>query len=565
MAKHNLLIVDDDADTVQMLTDFLAAKKFNVDSAMSGDEALKIIEGKNYDVVISDQKMPGISGAEFLEKVKSLNNDSVRILVSGYSDFQDALVSINRGEIFRFLQKPVDLNELENCINQGLDIFEAKVFKNKRLKSLETKIQQLVRVGNALSFEHDVNKLLDLIVREARKITCSDAGSLYRILDDKLVFEVAQNETLSKRSGKDLPFKRMKLPLSKESIAGYVALTGEIIKINDVYKLTDDVPYHFNPDFDKNNNYRTQSVLAVPILDYYEKIIGVVQLINACDDNKNVTAFSDEDTDLILTFASQTGVAIQSAEFIEEIKSLDKMKTKFMTVSGHELRTPVTIINEYTKILLEGVAGELTKEQKEILDTAAKNTEHLKELVEDILAMIKLDFKKEQLVLEDISIINLIKETIKSFFYFIKERNLSIKVGKSSDVILQGDRKKLRQLFTNIIGNAVKYTPDGGEIKFLVFQNPTHAKIVIQDTGIGIESDQKEKIFDKFYQIGDESIHSTSKTKFMGGGPGLGLAISKGIVEEHSGKIWAESEGENKGSKFNIILPLKQKEVNKNE
>jgi len=562
MGKYNILIVDDEHEIVETLVEFLDESLFKIDKAYAGDEAFEKIKNNNFDIIVSDQKMPGLDGIELFNKVKAIYPDSIRILITGYGDFENAKLSINKGEIFRYIQKPVVPEEFINCINEAVNLCEKRNYKKRKLIELEEKVNKLITIGNALSVERDVGNLLNLIVRQARKLTRSDAGSLYRIIDNKLIFEVAQNDTLSKRLGKELPFKKEKLPLTKESIAGYVALTGEIVNINDVYTLNETVSYKFNKKFDELNEYRTKSILSVPILNYHNEIIGVIQLINPIDENGNIFSYQSKDEDLMLSLASQAGVAIQTATFIEEIKSIDRMKTKFMTVSGHELRTPVAIINEYIKILNEGVVGKLNKEQAEILSIALKNISHLKELVEDILTMIKLDFRKEILNLEDVSVNDLIKDTLKDFWYFVKERNISVKMGKTGNVIIQADIKKIKQLLSNLLSNAIKFTPDGGEIKFLIYNNPKYVKITVEDSGIGIPPDQLENIFDKFYQLGDESIHSTSKTKFMGGGPGLGLSICKGIVEEHSGKIWAESEGKNKGSRLNVILPIKQSDNN---
>jgi signal transduction histidine kinase len=144
----------------------------------------------------------------------------------------------------------------------------------------------------------------------------------------------------------------------------------------------------------------------------------------------------------------------------------------------------------------------------------------------------------------------------------LAERNQTLVIEGLQDLpSVIGDGERLKQVFTHLIQNAIKYTPDGGEIRIMGhLQDEETIKIVVADTGIGIAPDDLEHIFDKFYRVGDTLLHSTGKTKFKGAGPGLGLAIARGIVEGHGGRIWAESPGHDEetcpGSEFHIVLPV---------
>jgi transcriptional regulator with GAF, ATPase, and Fis domain len=144
--------------------------------------------------------------------------------------------------------------------------------------------QKLIEISIALSSETDLSRLLEKIIYELRHITNSDGGSLFLVTDGRLTFEVAQNDTLMLSKGKDFQFfEQYSIPISERSIAGYAALTGNLLNIPDVYELSADLPYRFNPEFDRRNNYHTQSILAVPLKDHAGKIIGVVELINTMD------------------------------------------------------------------------------------------------------------------------------------------------------------------------------------------------------------------------------------------------------------------------------------------
>lgn len=191
------------------------------------------------------------------------------------------------------------------------------------LNSFQEQFRRLNKIGIALSSERDLNKLLDLILREARSFTSADAGSLYIREADGLVFIAAQNDTLTKRRG-DVETRNeyigLTIPISKESIAGYVAATGEILNIPDAYNLPANVEYKFNPKFDRENDYRTKSILAVPLHDPEGEVIGVLQLINSIGPGGEAAPFSRPLEELVLSLASQAGVSVKNAQLMEELK-----------------------------------------------------------------------------------------------------------------------------------------------------------------------------------------------------------------------------------------------------
>ncbi|MBI5750474.1 MAG: HD domain-containing protein, partial [Nitrospinae bacterium] len=171
----------------------------------------------------------------------------------------------------------------------------------------------------------------------------SDAGSLYRKEEDKLIFEVAQNDTLDRRLGekKKEAFSPFPIPLTKKSISGYVALTGITLNISDVYHLSGEEEYSFNRDFDDRNNYKTTSMLVIPMKDHEGEIIGVLQLINAIDEMGNIVPYSQDLQDLISSLASQAAVAIRNAKLIGDIKNLFESLVKY-SATAIDARSPHT-------------------------------------------------------------------------------------------------------------------------------------------------------------------------------------------------------------------------------
>lgn len=190
------------------------------------------------------------------------------------------------------------------------------------VEQLREQVLKLTQVGIALSSVHDIDDLLRMIVREARHFTSADAGSVYLVKKDRLYFAISQNSTLKRRLGKDgerALFSPFSLPLSTKSIAGYVAVTKKNLNIPDVYNLPENAPYSFNRDFDERNEYRTCSVLTVPMLDHRSEVLGVLQLINATTEGR-VVKFDSQLEDLVHSMASQAAVAVNNALLTSEIK-----------------------------------------------------------------------------------------------------------------------------------------------------------------------------------------------------------------------------------------------------
>jgi HD-GYP domain-containing protein (c-di-GMP phosphodiesterase class II) len=207
---------------------------------------------------------------------------------------------------------------------------------------LKEQIKRLNQIGIALTSETHLPTLLELIVREVRGFTRADAGSLYSVDRNQIRFEVAQNDTLEARKNEVYEsFRPYPMPLDKTSIAGYVAITGETLNISDVYDLTGDEEYRFNPAFDDRNRYRTRSMLVVPIRTQQNEILGVLQLINSLDKQDNVTVFDSEQEDLVASLASQAAATIQNARLITAVHEIFAALVRY-SASAIDARSPHT-------------------------------------------------------------------------------------------------------------------------------------------------------------------------------------------------------------------------------
>jgi signal transduction histidine kinase len=246
------------------------------------------------------------------------------------------------------------------------------------------------------------------------------------------------------------------------------------------------------------------------------------------------------------------------------LEQMDRTKVSFISVSAHELRTPLTLINGYSQILEQRAKDdpELSPLAKGILEGSTRMTE----IVNSMLDVSRIDNQTLQAVPERLEIKHLITRVRDTFELALEQRHLTMTVeGLENLPLIYADPDLLFKVFYHLLMNAIKYTPDGRWIKVsghLVEETPEapEVEIVVSDSGIGIAPEHLELIFEKFFQIGEVHFHSSGKTKFKGGGPGLGLAIARGIVQAHKGRIWAESPGydeeKNPGSQFHVRLPV---------
>lgn len=251
----------------------------------------------------------------------------------------------------------------------------------------------------------------------------------------------------------------------------------------------------------------------------------------------------------------------------DRLKHLEEAKSNFISVASHELRTPLTVIHTYTQMLQMMPAISTDEGAKELLDGVTKGVTRLQEIMDDMVSVIRVELSDQAVKFVPISVRSILRGVEAEQLNRLGERQLMIETDFAKDLpMVSGDAKQLHSAFSRIVGNAVKYTPDGGRITLSAEllehdegENKSFIKVVIADTGVGINSEKQKLIFEKFSTAEDVKLHSTSKTQFMGGGAGLGLTIAKGVILAHNGRIWVESDGYDQeklpGSKFLVLLP----------
>lgn len=299
--------------------------------------------------------------------------------------------------------------------------------------------------------------------------------------------------------------------------------------------------------------------------------------------------YSREDLETLMILAGQTATAVENARLVDDLRAvqgdiqrlnselsetnrqlarLDQAKTDFVTIASHELRTPLSQITGYSDVLSSLEQDELGDAQmvQQVLGGIARGASRIKRVVDALVDMSLIEAGALQLTFGAVSVGEVVACAVEAMQPAATGRRLTLSVADLSEIPeITADRARLEQVLLGLLSNAIKFTPDGGKIEISGHlhpssSNPAQVELCVADRGIGIDPDQRTLIFDKFYRPENPLLHSTNESGFKGAGPGLGLAIARGIVEAHGGRIWVDSPGRDEetfpGSRFYVRLPV---------
>jgi signal transduction histidine kinase len=394
----------------------------------------------------------------------------------------------------------------------------------------ELKIQHLMRileVTRLLNATLDPDIQLQMIQDVAIELTETGAASIF--LRDSRTGELFFLSALGGGADGEGGGKLLRIPVPiRGSIAGSVATTGEPAVVNDVSQ--DERHYD---GVDAETQFVTRSILAVPLVRR-GKIIGALEVLNKVGGR----TFTDDDLELLTMLAAQAAVAIENARLFQQSDLVSEIV--------HELRTPMTSIIGYTRLLTLGQVPEESK--KQFAAVIHREATRLGHMVNDFLDWVRLEAGRVQLAREPVDVVQLVNHTVQVIEPQAQERG--IVVGKRvpfESLYVIGDEGRLKQALLNLASNGVKYNRDGGRLDFTAEQVGDSVSISVRDTGIGIPEDSLDRLFQRFYRVpGTEDIVR---------GTGLGLNITKSLVEAHGGRIAVDSTvGE--GATFTVTLPL---------
>ncbi len=246
-----------------------------------------------------------------------------------------------------------------------------------------------------------------------------------------------------------------------------------------------------------------------------------------------------------------------------ELRRLGELKSSFLSIASHELKTPLTSIKGYSDIIMDTMRDRVDPSVLRMVENINRAANRLHKVVNNILDVTRIEQKRLRLQPERVDIKELAEEAVEELADMNASRRISFDCAFADGLpMFYGDKVRMQQVFVNLFSNAAKFSPDDSVIKVEIkLENPETFHIYVRDRGIGIDKVDQKRIFDPFYEVGVATRHSTHSSRYLGGGTGLGLSIVRGIVEYHGGKIWVESrgtiEGEFPGSVFHVILPVK--------
>jgi signal transduction histidine kinase len=260
-------------------------------------------------------------------------------------------------------------------------------------------------------------------------------------------------------------------------------------------------------------------------------------------------------------------IAIQDLQKSNKVlRQLDRNKLEFIQVAAHELRTPLTVLKGFVNMLGSFPEIKTNAALGEVLNGIIKGADRMHEVVNTMLDVTRLDSETLQIRPALMTLKRIFNDLSGDFIKAAAERNIELVIEQDADTpSINADPSLVQKALYQLIVNAIKYTPDGGKVTLrsrpiTLENNVQGAELSVTDTGIGLEAEHHELVFEKFYQVSDVAFHSSGKTSFKGGGPGLGLAIVRGVARAHGGKAWVESSGYDEanfpGCTFYLQLPI---------
>jgi len=405
------------------------------------------------------------------------------------------------------------------------------------LRYMAEQLARLIEVSVRLNSTLNLDDLLQFIIRSAADILHCESVSIL-LYDEKcqqLIFAAATGSDSKRLAETPVPLDN--------SLAGTIFRENKVIILSDVQKD----PRHYQA-VSKHAGIEVKNLLGVP-MRIKNKPTGVLEAVN-----KHEQDFDESDADILAVIASQAAVAINNARLVkalqdayDELKAADQLKTNFLALASHELRTPLGVIIGYASFLQEESPGELSEHAKQVLNAAMQ----MRALVD---AMTNLNMLRSKEIVMHRLVIP-IQQVLRTAYGEVRkladtrEQQVFLELPEAP-IPVKCDPEKLTSAFVNLLDNAVRFTPEKGKIVIGAAQQPGGEVLTwVRDSGQGVVASDLKKIFQEFYQV---EPHTTRKH----GGMGIGLSITRGLVEAHGGKIWAESPGLGKGTTIKVLLPF---------
>lgn len=390
-------------------------------------------------------------------------------------------------------------------------------------------LQQLDRDLNAsLALENVLNITLD------RLLAISDGHAGAIVLND-LEGEPKLHTTRKYDWGIDP--HNVDAETMKNGLVGVVLASGEPVIVNNVHEEKKYL----------RANFETMSQLTIPLV-HQQETIGVIVI-----ESEQMDRFSDEDAETAVRIANHAAIAIANALLYEQVTAANQAKSEFVSMVSHELKTPMTAVKGYADLMLAGLTGELTEQQRDYLEIVVANMQRMGQQIQDLTDISRIEMNRLHMELAPTKLQTVMDDTMKTMSNLCDEKSIHVHISLPDSLpCIEADKSRLVQVMTNLISNACKYSPPETDV-FVRFIQKQHNNqpviaVAVQDNGYGISAEDQEQLFTKFFRSDDPNIRQAK-------GTGLGLSITKGIVELHGGEMWLES-AVGQGTTFYFTLPV---------
>ncbi len=557
MSGELILVVDDDPQVATLLAQgILPNLGYKTLVASTGQEALEKVRDRSPDLMLLDLRLPDIEGLRLLRLLSKAGLSLPTILITGHGSEEVAVEAFRLG-VQDYLLKPVNTAELQEALARALQEPRLRQEKNQLATRLEQQVTQLLvlsRVGQSVTSLLDLDQVLRRIVEASIYLTDADEGFLM-LVDEKtneLYLRAAKN--LGQREAKVVRMQAQDL------------LVGEVLQTGRPLRLNRSAPTN---RLKVATGYLVHNLIHVP-LRTRGRTLGVLSVDNIQKDEP----FTEVDETLLSALADYAAIAIDNARLYEDSRqraeqaliyssalsrsykqerqqrlALDRLKSNFLNVIGHELKTPLTVVAQALEALSDPRRGMLNEEQGELLAIITTQAANLGSLIDGLVNFATFAAKQGALNLQRADLPPIIQNALQVAFFKAQRKNITIKT-RMPDYLppLLLDPPMMEEALHQLLDNAVKFNRQGGEIYLGVARVGDTLRLSIKDTGRGISVDELESIWEGFVQ--------TSYTMKRGlEGLGVGLALTRYIIEAHGGTIEVESQL-GVGSHFCIILSL---------
>jgi len=519
--RAKILIVDDEPSVLLTMTSILRQEGYDVDGVTDGASALQAIRDRYYDLVLTDLNMPGVDGLAVLAEVRQRSPDTVTVMITGYGSLDSALEAVQLGA-YEYLLKPTEVADLKLAVKRSLE--------RKRLSEIDT----LYRVSRAITSSLDMATINAEVSEAVRNVLGAAHACLVTFQRDRTPGECSSD--LRRLFGDAAVLERLAADsslISEESnglVAAWARKAG------------------------------ARSYAFVPGVANGE-LVCVLCADHGCEPFE----FHRSAQRFLKSLAGQAALAVQNAQLVAELKrhneeirsanqklrELDELKSQFLNVATHELRTPLSVILGYNAMLAESLEDRLGEDEKKTLGESVEACKRLIRLVNSMLDLNQIQAGKMEMNFGREDLRQVVHGVVALFQAEARQREVRLSVELPARLpLLRMDAERIQQVLINLVGNALKFTGGGGRVTLAVRQrHPGAVEVAVRDTGIGIALEDQQRIFDEFAQVQRQA------KKRQREGSGLGLAIAKRIVEAHESSIIVNScPGE--GSTFSFTLPI---------